>query len=100
MNPGSVLFPNPSDSFYQDGEAQRIYNLAIDGTRDNYDWSKIMVAIEPTGSGGSPWLVPIIGQGVTFASGPTVPIPSAVWLLGSGLLGLVGVARKKHKAPH
>jgi hypothetical protein len=29
---------------------------------------------------------------------PTVPIPAAVWLLGSGLLGLVGVARRKaHK---
>ena len=25
----------------------------------------------------------------------TIPIPSAVWLFGSGLLGLIGVARKK-----
>jgi len=25
----------------------------------------------------------------------TVPIPAAVWLFGSGLLGLVGVARRK-----
>jgi len=27
--------------------------------------------------------------------GPVVPIPAAVWLFGSGLLGLVGVARRK-----
>jgi len=27
--------------------------------------------------------------------GPVVPIPGAVWLFGSGLLGLVGVARRK-----
>jgi hypothetical protein len=26
---------------------------------------------------------------------PTVPVPAAVWLFGSGLLGLVGVARRK-----
>ena len=25
-----------------------------------------------------------------------VPVPAAVWLLGSGLIGLVGVARRKH----
>lgn len=26
---------------------------------------------------------------------PTVPIPAAVWLLGSGLLGLIGISRKR-----
>jgi PEP-CTERM motif len=24
-----------------------------------------------------------------------VPVPAAVWLFGSGLLGLIGIARKK-----
>jgi len=28
-------------------------------------------------------------------SAATVPVPAAVWLFGSGLLGLIGVARKK-----
>lgn len=27
-----------------------------------------------------------------------VPVPTAVWLLGSGLLGLVGIARRKEQA--
>ena len=31
----------------------------------------------------------------SVSSVPAVPIPAAVWLFGSGLLGLVGVARKK-----
>jgi len=29
---------------------------------------------------------------------PAVPVPAAVWLFGSGLLGLVGVARRKKAA--
>ena len=32
---------------------------------------------------------------ITFGSVSAVPIPAAVWLFGSGLLGLVGVARRK-----
>jgi hypothetical protein len=27
-----------------------------------------------------------------------IPVPAAVWLFGSGLLGLVGIARRKKKA--
>lgn len=30
--------------------------------------------------------------------GPVVPVPAAVWLFGSGLLGLIGVARRKVRA--
>lgn len=30
--------------------------------------------------------------------GPVVPVPAAVWLFGSGLLGLVGVARRNKAA--
>lgn len=26
-----------------------------------------------------------------------VPLPASIWLLGSGLMGLIGVARRKHK---
>ena len=69
-----------------------------------YDWSNDMV-VASGGPGRDEYLIPLAGQNFTLASGtvtlgPVVPLPPAAWLLGSGLLGLVGVARKKHKAPH
>ena len=34
-------------------------------------------------------------QAFSAKAGPVVPVPAAVWLFGSGLLGLVAVARRK-----
>jgi hypothetical protein len=37
--------------------------------------------------------------GVTFSFDVThVPIPAALWLFGSGLLGLIGIARRSKTA--
>ena len=33
----------------------------------------------------------------TYAVAPAVPVPAAIWLMGSGLIGLVGVARRRRK---
>jgi len=39
------------------------------------------------------------GNGSLKLSGvPAIPVPAAVWLFGSGLLGLVGIARRKSRA--
>jgi hypothetical protein len=35
---------------------------------------------------------------ISFGTVSPVPIPAAVWLFGSGLLGLVGMARRKKAA--
>jgi hypothetical protein len=35
---------------------------------------------------------------VTFDSTSPIPIPAAVWLFGSGLLGLIGISRRKKAA--
>jgi hypothetical protein len=34
-------------------------------------------------------------SGFNYAQAAVVPVPAAVWLFGSGLLGLIGVARRK-----
>ena len=38
------------------------------------------------------------GDGIGFDEvrfGTVVPVPAAVWLFGSGLIGLIGIARRK-----
>jgi len=41
----------------------------------------------------------ILGEGSLKTPGvPAIPVPAAAWLFGSGLLGLVGVARRKSRA--
>ena len=37
----------------------------------------------------------INGQNHAYLMTPTVPVPTAAWLFGSGLLGLIGIARRK-----
>ena len=34
----------------------------------------------------------------TVLPSAVVPVPAAVWLVGSGLIGLIGVARRKSQA--
>ena len=50
--------------------------------------------VQSGGYAGTKYFLKLIGtveQGLV----PAVPVPAAVWLFGSGLLGLVGVARRK-----
>jgi len=48
-------------------------------------------------NGNDPWLDPrpVFGDMAFRLHGAVVPIPPSVWLFGSGLLGLVGMARRK-----
>ena len=38
---------------------------------------------------------PVLLTGSGFVTAPAVPIPAAVWLFGSGLIGLISIARRK-----
>lgn len=68
---------------------------AVDcGNGDTYalDYTATVPAGDPSGFGGVKYNLHL--EGAVSA----VPVPAAVWLFGSGLLGLVGVARRKKAA--
>lgn len=92
-------FTNTSGTAYWDGAG--ISNGNLVGTTANLYYmtgggtiaSKTTNVLELT--------VSLSASGLTLTGSsapPPVPLPPAVWLLGSGLLGLAGVARRKAKA--
>jgi len=52
-------------------------------------------AEDPFAAGFAGWTAQWDLHGVMDPIHTAVPVPAAVWLFGSGLLGLVGVARRK-----
>lgn len=58
-------------------------------------YNAIVPQADPSNFGGVNYGLNLTG---TVISTAVVPVPAAVWLFGSGLLGLVGVARRKKKA--
>ena len=57
------------------------------------DYAATVPQDDPSGFGGVPYTLHMEGHIGTAA----IPVPAAVWLFGSGLLGLVGVARRRKK---
>lgn len=53
------------------------------------DYSAVVPAGDPSGFGGVPYALHLTGQV------GSVPLPAAVWLFGSGLLGLMAAARRR-----
>ncbi len=56
-------------------------------------YDAIVPQADPSGFGGAAYGINITGSVTPHPS--AVPVPAAVWLFGSGLVGLVGVARRK-----
>lgn len=99
--PGSVA---SLDSFASVGGFLNIEGWSLKLTTLNIiDRSKTLLSLEGTGiltgAGFDPtdatWTFSTISATGYSMSVATVPVPAAVWLFGSGLLGLVGVARRK-----
>jgi hypothetical protein len=70
----------------------------LDGPFTGYNANFDVTLLTPTGYDAAAVLPPNCGfdpSGNLCAPPPTVPVPAAVWLFGSGLLGLVGVARRR-----
>ena len=60
--------------------------------------STVNIAAGPGGDwqdGNTPLASPVIIDSYVGASVSAVPVPAAVWLFGSGLIGMVGIARRR-----
>lgn len=75
MSPGSTALTSVATGFY---------DTATSGVYDNFDFSGIMKVLTPN---------PLDASQEYLIS--AVPIPASIWLFGSGLLGVVGVARRR-----
>lgn len=112
---GSNAFKADGDGFYDINFAFSTINpgsltngtsqtYRITGTNlDSGDFNFLSSPVDANGHGSSPngtWLASVHVQGIApnntsgFVGGAPVPIPPSVWLLGSGLLGLVGIGRR------
>lgn len=66
------------------------------GTAYTLDYRATVPLNDLSGFGGVQYELHLVG--VVNEAAPAVPVPAAAWLFGSGLMGLVGVARRKAKA--
>lgn len=68
------------------------FDIASNATLGTYGIDAYLVGNEAPGMGDSRWI-----DTVSFNI-QVVPIPAAVWLFGSGLIGLIAIARRRRKA--
>lgn len=89
--PATNMGTNAWGTGYSNGIANFTWS-GIYGTNYTLDYAATVPIGDPSGLGGVKYRLHL--EGIVNAA-PAVPIPAATWLFGSGLLGLVGVARKK-----
>ncbi|MBZ0073032.1 MAG: VPLPA-CTERM sorting domain-containing protein [Gammaproteobacteria bacterium] len=100
---GIAVIPMGSGAW--NGNAEGVANITcgVDCTAgDTYTltYSATVPAGDPSNFGNTRYLLNLVGtiSGGDITAPAVIPVPAAVWLLGSGLIGLVGVARRKKAA--
>jgi hypothetical protein len=81
------------------GATQNVATTGLNNSTALYTLSSTGV-FDPSTTVANGLSVTLTSAGLVFSSGTSTvtPLPAAVWLLGSGLLGLAGVGRRKSKA--
>ena len=80
---------------FGNGVAQIACDAASCSQSSNYtlDYFATVPLNDPSGFGGVKYTLHLVGH--NDGGAPAVPVPAAAWLFGSGLLGLIGMARRK-----
>lgn len=84
--------------------AQNFWFLTTSSTATAAQASKVPFGVDVNNDGTigvgefGQWSVNMTAGTLTYTNPTVVPVPAAVWLLGSGLIGLVGIARRKKVA--
>lgn len=77
---------------FTSGTAQFVWD-GVYGHSYQLNYAATVPLGDPSNFGGTQYFLHLTG-----VVNQAVPVPAAVWLFGSGLLGLVGIARRKKKA--
>ena len=96
MGSGGVCITNTTDGLTStnncSGSAAFQWN-GVFGSQYQLWYNATVPLNDPSGFGGVNYRLHLVGT--VQAAPAVVPVPATVWLLGSGLIGLVGVARRK-----
>ena len=97
---GIAAIPMGAGAWNGNPEGQAVITCSTASCSDSstftLEYSGTVPAGDPSGFGGVQYALYLEGHVVGAAS--PVPVPAAAWLFGSGLVGLVGVARRRRKA--
>lgn len=89
---GGGIQSDPGMPVYNNGTGIATVTCGVDcddGDIYTLDYAAVVPANDPSGFGGVAYTLHLEG------TIKVVPVPAAIWLLGSGLMGLVGIARCK-----
>jgi hypothetical protein len=91
----TILTSNASN-WYSNGPTNAITGLNTTATL--YDVAAVSNVSTTLATNSSLGNVELTSAGLIFLTSAPVPLPAAFWLLGSGLLGLFGIGRRKTAA--